>query len=189
MKKIFIFLLVSILIAGTVSAQAIREQQADESSRARTEQRREAAPQGRNNQQRNANPQTRNSREGEINLVKVEGTLKLERGLVAIESGNSTYFVPMLNRYIGFIGGLKEGARVTVEGRGFRNAIQPTKVTIDGKTYDFFPQTFGSAQGRQSFEPRRDNTRPGQNRSSHNHGRNSGQKHKQSQNRCRCCSR
>jgi len=79
----------------------------------------------------------REPRQREINTVAVDGTLKLERGLVAVTSGDSVYYVPLLNRYINFIDGLKEGAKVSVEGNLFRNIIMPAKVTIEGKSYDF----------------------------------------------------
>jgi len=111
MKKSVIFLIIAVLITGAVSAQAIQEQ--------------------------GANPPPRSSRTREVNPVTVEGTLKLEKGSVAVENAGKVYVVPMLNRYIGFINGLREGAKVSVEGYEFRNVIRPTKVTIEGKSYDF----------------------------------------------------
>jgi len=126
-KKLLIILCIGVLIAGTVSAQAIREQQ------------REAAPQARNNRQENLNNQNNqnNNNQRANNIITVNGTLKLERGLVAIESGDNVYYVPMLTRYIGFINGLREGASISVEGSRFRNSIQPAKVTLEGRTYNF----------------------------------------------------
>jgi hypothetical protein len=100
-KKLFIFLFIAVLFAGTVSAQS------------RTDR-------GRNSV-----------------LVTVEGILKLQRGFIAVESGEASYLVPELTRYIGFIEGLKEGAKVSVEGYAFGNTIHPAKVTIAGKSYDF----------------------------------------------------
>ena len=81
--------------------------------------------------------QSRDTRQRENNSVTIDGILKLERGFVAVESGDTVYYVPTLNRYIGFIDELKEGAAVSVEGTGFRNFIQPAKVTIGDKSYDF----------------------------------------------------
>ena len=71
--------------------------------------------------------------------VTVTGTLQLQNGEIALASGNTVYFVPALGRYIGFIEGLKEGARVSIEGYAWGNSLEPSKVTIDGKSYDFSP--------------------------------------------------
>jgi len=169
MKKLFIFFLISIFIAGTLSAMAIREQQND------NDQQQEINPRGRseyrhnhgneneqrrencrhfatkfpaqsqnehrrefNHQNRGERPENRGERQREINPVTVSGVLKLERGLVAVESDAAdVYFVPLLNRYIGFITGLSEGTRVNIEGFQFRNFIHPEKLTINGRTYDF----------------------------------------------------
>jgi hypothetical protein len=106
-KKLVVFILVSVLLAGTVFAQ-----------------------------NRGDRP-NRNDRQRAPVKVTVEGVLQLEKGVVAVASGDSVYLVPVLTRYIGFIEGLKEGAKVSVEGSQFRNFIQPVKVTINGKSYDF----------------------------------------------------
>jgi hypothetical protein len=132
-KKLFVFLLIAVLFAGTVSAQ------------------------------------TRNNRERNFSLVTLEGTLKLQRGFIAVESGETSYFVPMLTRYIGFIDGMKEGAKVSVEGYVFGNTIHTTKVTLEGKSYDFIAgghgPGFGSrngflGRGRNSFGNGMMNNRP-----------------------------
>jgi hypothetical protein len=75
--------------------------------------------------------------------VKVSGNLAIQRGMIAVESGGITYLTAGLNRFVGFIDGLKEGARVTLEGRALpvpqdENAkfIQVQKMTLDGKEYD-----------------------------------------------------
>ena len=136
MKKLIICLIIAVLIAGTVSAQPIREQR---------------------NPLRDVNPQSGNNRAREANSVTVEGVLKLEKGFVAVESADTVYIVPMLNRYIGFINGLREGAKVSVEGYEFKSMIRPTKVTIDGKSYDFIAwnrgQGPGQGFGRRDFRP------------------------------------
>jgi hypothetical protein len=133
MKKAIIFLIIAILIAGTISAQPIRDQ-------------RNPAPKE-NSEQLKDNPQS-GSRRREARSVSVEGVLKLEKGFVAVESANTVYYVPMLNRYIGFITGLREGEKVSVEGYERRNMIRPTKVTIDGKSYDFVARDRGQGFGR-----------------------------------------
>ena len=133
MKKLTVFLFISVLLVGTVYAQGIRDDQRAGGTVRRTE-------------------RLRNN-----DSITVEGTLKLERGFVAVESDDSVYLVPMLNRYIGFINGLSEGARVSVEGRESRNTIYPTKVTIGGKTYDFPANNRGPAFGAPGFDRRQEN--------------------------------
>jgi len=69
--------------------------------------------------------------------ITVEGTLQLQNGQIAVSTGNAVYYVPVLNQYIGFIDGLKEGARISVLGYASGNILQASQVTINGKTYDF----------------------------------------------------
>jgi hypothetical protein len=69
--------------------------------------------------------------------VSVTGTLQLQNGFIVLVSGENVYNVPMLMRLSGFVDGIKEGKQVTVEGYGNRNMLHPTKLTVDGKTYDF----------------------------------------------------
>jgi hypothetical protein len=99
----------------------------------------------------------RNNRKQEVAKVTIEGVLKLEKGVVAVTSGDSVYLVPRLNRYIGFIDGLKEGTKVSVEGSQIKNVIRPVKVTINGKTYDF-PEN-GKRDNGNRFSQGRDNFR------------------------------
>jgi hypothetical protein len=128
-----------------------------------------------------AQDKPRENRQREINSVSIEGTLKLENGFVAVQSGDTVYSVPLLNRYIGFISGLREGARGSVEGNAFRNFITPKKVIIDGKTYDFFaniPARNNLEPGKQAPERRNlapvPGNMPGRNMAPRNmfHGRN-----------------
>ncbi|MCL2196972.1 MAG: hypothetical protein FWB77_05095 [Treponema sp.] len=193
MKRLTISLVIIALIAGSISAQPIKDERAAQGEQknevavnpqARGNHRHPANPQAGSRQERSVRPEAQN-RQQQANNVKVEGTLKLEKGFVAIESGENVYLVPMLNRYIGFISSLKEGAKVTVEGRGFRNMVQPVKVSIDGKDYDFniaMPQ--GQTMKKQNFDNRRDNARPGNrpDRKDFSHGR----KHAHDRNGCRC---
>jgi hypothetical protein len=116
-KKLFIFVFIAVLFAGTVSAQ------------------------------------TREDRRSNSNLVTLEGILKLQRGSIAVESKDASYFVPMLTQYIGFIDGMKEGAKVSVEGYVFGNTIHPTKVTIEGKSYDFIVGGHGPGFGSRNDFP------------------------------------
>ncbi|MDR2534956.1 MAG: hypothetical protein LBD29_02850 [Treponema sp.] len=86
-----------------------------------------------------------NNSRGYTQSLSIEGTLGLQNGVIALSSGDSVYFVPMLERYVGFIDGLKEGAQVSVEGyaAGYGNVIYPTKLTINGKTYEVSPNPTG----------------------------------------------
>ena len=138
MKKLTIFLIVAVLVAGTLSAQTRTERQ----------------------------------RERIDNSVTLEGTLKLERGFIALQSGDSVYFVPSLNHYTGFISELKEGANVSIEGYVFRNILHPAKVTVAGKSYDliaagprpgFELRNDDTGRERKNVGPGRDNRGPGRN--------------------------
>jgi len=79
--------------------------------------------------------------------ITVTGTLQLQNGQIAVASGNTVYLVPTLGRYIGFIDGLKEGAGVSIEGYVSGNYLEPSKVTINGKPYDFSPVNQSQAWG------------------------------------------
>jgi len=79
--------------------------------------------------------------------ITVTGTLQLQNGQIALASGNAVYFVPSLVRYVGFIEGLKEGARVSIEGNAWGNNLEPSKLTIDGKSYDFSPYNISQVGG------------------------------------------
>jgi len=148
MKRLVIFLIIAVLIVSGVSAQAIKDQSSP-------------SP-----QEKKELPAPRNSRVREANPVTMEGVLKLEKGFVAIENTGNVYVIPMLNRYIGFITGLREGARVSVEGYEFNKTIRPTKVTIEGKSYDFM------SRDRQAPEPGKRELRPNDRRAPTPYGNN-----------------
>jgi hypothetical protein len=80
---------------------------------------------------------------GRAQSVTVEGTLQLQNGQIALSSGNAVYFVPALTQYIGFIDGIKEGARVSVSGYAFGNVLQAEQITISGKSYGMLANNFG----------------------------------------------
>ena len=69
--------------------------------------------------------------------ISIAGTLQLQNGVIAVVSGSTTYLVPILTQYIGFIEGLREGAQVSIEGYFYGNYVQPTRVVISGRSYDF----------------------------------------------------
>ena len=81
--------------------------------------------------------QDRSARRSRAESITVDGTLQLQNGFIAVSSGDTVYYVPRLGRYVGFIDGLKEGSRVSIEGHAFRNFLQPVKVTVDGRAYNF----------------------------------------------------
>jgi len=150
MKKIIISLIIAVLVAGAVFAQPIMEQR-NSGPKVQPEQLKDAG----------GGTQLRNNRVRESKTVSVEGVLKLDKGFVAVQSTDTVYYVPMLNRYIGFITGLREGEKVSVEGYESKKMIRPTKVTIDGKSYDFIAwnrsQEPSQGFGKRDFRP--DNNR------------------------------
>jgi len=164
MKNFIFFLTIAVLIAGTVSAQPIRDQR-NPTPKEEPEQLKDTA-------------QPKNSRVREAKSVSVEGVLKLEKGFVAIESADTVYYVPMLNRYIGFITGLREGEKVSVEGYEFRNMIRPVKVTIAGKSYDFLSwnreQGPGQRLEKRDFRPDNNRRAPPPRRNNQSNGKRPG---------------
>jgi hypothetical protein len=75
--------------------------------------------------------------------VSVTGNLTIVQGSIAVKSGDLTYLVPGLGRYVGFIDGLKDGARVSLEGSAITSPqdakiklLRATKLNIGGKDYD-----------------------------------------------------
>ena len=81
--------------------------------------------------------------------VTIRGTLGLSSGRIAVKSGSLSYYVRGLERLIGFIDGLKDGAQVSLEGYASVPSIEgqterlfyPVKLTLNGKDYEV-----GSAQ-------------------------------------------
>lgn len=88
-----------------------------------------------------------------LETVKVEGKLALVNGFIGVQTKDKTYYVMGLQRLIGFIDGLKEGAAVKLEGQAFDMPMAPeyaalhvTKLTFNGKDYDLsrgFGRGFG----------------------------------------------
>lgn len=81
--------------------------------------------------------------------VTINGTLQLVEGRIAVVADGKTYYTSGIQRLIGFVDGLKEGATVRLEGSASAvplnsNAkfLRVTKLTFNGKTYDF-PDTAG----------------------------------------------
>ncbi|MDR0583750.1 MAG: hypothetical protein LBG57_05290 [Treponema sp.] len=86
--------------------------------------------------------------------VTVTGNLTIVQGSLAVKSGDSTYLIPGLLRYTGFIDSLKDGAQVRLEGAATSTlqdakikVLRVSKLTIGGKDYDLArPQSAASAQ-------------------------------------------
>ena len=75
--------------------------------------------------------------------IQVSGNLSLVNGRVALKDGGKTYYLEGIQRLIGFVDGLKEGASVTAEGYTSPSNVAPeyvflrlTKLTFNGKSYD-----------------------------------------------------
>jgi hypothetical protein len=76
--------------------------------------------------------------------TSIRGTLGLSNGRVSVISGNITYYVRGLERYVGFIDGLKEGAQVSIDGYASVPTVEgqtdrlfrAVKLTLNGKTYE-----------------------------------------------------
>jgi len=89
----------------------------------------------------------------------IRGTLGLSGGRISVVSGNITYYVNGLSRFVGFIDSLKEGAQVsldgyatapTIEGQNYRT-FYPVTLTLNGKTYEVGSPTVGNmVRGRNS---------------------------------------
>lgn len=82
--------------------------------------------------------------------ITVEGKLALVNGMIAIESGDTTYYVGGLNRLIGFVDGLEEGSRVKVEGYAFELPAAPEYVQLRAESLEFNGRSFdlSAAMGR-----------------------------------------
>lgn len=85
--------------------------------------------------------------------VKIDGVLVLKNGVISVESGGKIYHTPQLERYVGFLDGLKENAKVGVEGWSVPNPryentafLRVIKLTLNGKEHDL-----SDAGGRGGF--------------------------------------
>jgi hypothetical protein len=76
----------------------------------------------------------------------ISGNLGISRGMLSLESDGILYYVRGLDRFIGFIDGLKEGAALSLEGYAFDSPRLPgskifrvTELRLNGKSYDLAP--------------------------------------------------
>ena len=93
--------------------------------------------------------------------ASVSGNLTIVKGMIALVSDNTTYVTMGLDRYTGFIDGLKEGAAVTLEGYALPDPqnkdyvfLRVNKMTLNGKDYEL-------GRPRQEIRPQQ-NMRPNQ---------------------------
>jgi hypothetical protein len=102
------------------------------------------------------------------------GKLELINGQIALKQGETTYYVAGLQRLIGFVDGLKEGAEVTLEGialaypgNGETRSLLVSKLTLNGKEYDNLnPALTGPGGNRAGPNPP---PQPGTRRTRHNY--------------------
>jgi len=89
--------------------------------------------------------------------TNIRGTLGLSAGRIAVVSGNITYYVRGLERFVGFIDGLKEGAQVSIDGYAAAPTVEgqkdrlfyPVTLTLNGKNYEVgSPTAFNMMSGR-----------------------------------------
>jgi hypothetical protein len=74
----------------------------------------------------------------------IRGSLGLSKGRISVVSGNITYYVRGLQRFVGFIDGLKEGAQVSLDGYAAAPTVEgqkdrlfyPVTLNINGKNYE-----------------------------------------------------
>ena len=95
-------------------------------------------------------------------ITTIKGTLKINGNRFSVVSGNITYSVRGLERLVGVVDGLKDGAQVSMEGyatapttEGQRERVfNPVRLTINGKTYEVgSPGAGNPAAGRSGSGP------------------------------------
>jgi hypothetical protein len=90
--------------------------------------------------------------------LTISGKLSLVKGRIAIQSGGTTYYIAGINRFAGFIDGLKEGADVTLKGFAIKTREEDTmlfragKLTINGRDYDLVPEFLSDARENEADE-------------------------------------
>ncbi|MDR1108258.1 MAG: hypothetical protein LBL19_04405 [Spirochaetaceae bacterium] len=92
--------------------------------------------------------------------VTVNGNLAFINGGFGLKSGDITYYVIGIDRLIGFVDGLTEGAQVTLEGYEFPDAaaqeyryLRAFKLNFNGKDYEVSPRLRQFAEGENFSQP------------------------------------
>jgi len=151
MKRSVVFLALALCAVSLVSAQG-RDKGRGPDSRQREQYKNRGPGSHRQGFQRQGYQRQRNQRQGEFRnfprlqaeSASVSGSLTVSQGMIAVENEGITYLTFGLNRFVGFIDGLKEGAQVTLEGTATVNpkndkvkVLRVRKMTLNGKDYDF----------------------------------------------------
>jgi hypothetical protein len=89
--------------------------------------------------------------------VSVTGTLAVANGRIALQADQKTYYIIGIQQLVGFVPGLTEGAKVTLDGTVFslpqaknNYILHVSKLTLEGKEYDTAP-SLRNRQPRQQF--------------------------------------
>ncbi|MCL1815682.1 MAG: hypothetical protein FWG27_07695 [Treponema sp.] len=91
--------------------------------------------------------------------VTVTGNLGLTNGRITVKSGDDVYYVMGIQRLIGFVDAVKEGAQVSLEGhirnipRGDAKVLLASKLTVAGKSYDLGPANRTAANAPRQGSP------------------------------------
>jgi hypothetical protein len=87
--------------------------------------------------------------------VTVSGKLELIDGFIGVKAGGTTYYTRGLERLVGFVKDLQEGAQVKLEGYAYPlgtpsgySVLIVTKVTFGGKDYELPKGMMGGRFGR-----------------------------------------
>ncbi|MDR2364229.1 MAG: hypothetical protein LBD65_07425 [Spirochaetaceae bacterium] len=95
-----------------------------------------------------------------LTAVTVNGNLAIIDARIGLKSGDNTYYVMGIDRLIGFVDGLKEGAPVTLEGYEFPLPDAPEyrylrvlKLSFNGKDYEVSPRLRQLAEGSGTPHP------------------------------------
>ena len=84
-------------------------------------------------------------------VTTVNGTLSIQNGMIAVASEGGLYFAPSLERYVGFIADLKEGAAISLEGFVSGNYIRPAALMINGRRYDLYAEGPQGGRGNRGY--------------------------------------
>jgi hypothetical protein len=93
----------------------------------------------------------------------VNGILGLSNGRIVLKSEDTIYYTRGLDRFIGFIDGLKEGAQVAIEGYVSPPSLEgaterllfPVKLTLNDKVYEVGPAMAGNREWQRPRAPGR----------------------------------
>jgi hypothetical protein len=99
--------------------------------------------------------------------TNISGNLTIAKGMVALVDKDTTYLLMGLNRYTGFIDGLKEGATVSLKGHARTDPrdknvkfMRVEKLSLNNKEYDLALPYQGGKQNRQyNHSPRQNRGR------------------------------